>query len=169
MAAGLPRVYGGDEAVTAMLLFSAKAARRAGGGGADLCRLPRRPRAGRRFISTYGVPDTLQGRFEMLALRSLPGAPPADARARRRSGAGAARLGELRRRHGRGFPRDGGRATRRVPKRMKTLYGSFAGRISAYRARAWRGRGARLSRRSRGTSFPTAPAGRARRGAGATI
>ena len=54
-----------------MLLFSRRAARRAGGGGADLCRVPAAARRPALYLA-YGVPDTLQGRFEMVALALFP-------------------------------------------------------------------------------------------------
>ena len=42
-----------------------------------------------------------------------------------------------------------------VPKRMKTLYRSFAGRIDRLSETRWAGAGTRLRRRSREMSFPT--------------
>src|SRR5215207_3507140 len=81
---------------------------------------------------TYGVPDTLQGRFEMVALALFPllnrlmhepGGDP-----------------ELARLVSESFVEDMDAAFREmglsdtaVPKRMKTLYSSFAGRVTAYR------------------------------------
>jgi cytochrome b pre-mRNA-processing protein 3 len=80
----------------------------------------------------YGVPDTLQGRFEMVALALFPvlnrlmhepGDDP-----------------ELARLVSESFVDDMDAAFREmglsdtvVPKRMKTLYSSFAGRVTAYR------------------------------------
>ena len=81
---------------------------------------------------TYGVPDTLQGRFEMVALALFPvlnrlmhepGDDP-----------------ELARLVSESFVddmdatfREMGLSDTAVPKRMKTLYSSFAGRVTAYR------------------------------------
>jgi cytochrome b pre-mRNA-processing protein 3 len=81
---------------------------------------------------TFGVPDTLQGRFEMLSLHLFPllhrlmhdpGDDP-----------------ELARLISEAFVNDMDAAMREmgvgdvtVPKRMKKLYASFAGRISAYK------------------------------------
>jgi cytochrome b pre-mRNA-processing protein 3 len=78
-----------------------------------------------------GVPDTLQGRFEMMALHLFalvhrlmhePGDDP-----------------QLARRVAESFVsdmdaafRDMGVSDTRVPKRMKAMFGSFAGRIAAY-------------------------------------
>lgn len=89
----------------------------------------------------HGVPDTLQGRFEMLALHLFavlhrlmhePGDDP-----------------ELARLVSETFVEDMDDAFREmgvgdlsVPKRMRDLYGSFAGRMTAYRAAVAEGRAA---------------------------
>lgn len=89
----------------------------------------------------YGVPDTLEGRFEMVALALFPvlnrlmhepGDDP-----------------ELARLVSESFVDDMDAAFREmgvsdtsVPKRMKTLYSSFAGRIAAYRQALGEGEGA---------------------------
>lgn len=132
MAGGLPCVYGGDKAVMAMALFSRK--QRGEREAADLiyaaCRAAARRPA---LFLDYGVPDTLQGRFEMLALSLFPvlnrlmhepGDDP-----------------ELARLVSESFVEDMDAVFREmgvsdptVPKRMKTLYASFAGRITAYRS-----------------------------------
>ena len=83
------------------------------------------------FYLKCGVPDTLQGRFEMVALSLFPVLH----RLMRDPGDGP----ELARLVAESFVddmdgalRDVGVSDTRVPKRMKTLYGSFAGRIAAY-------------------------------------
>jgi cytochrome b pre-mRNA-processing protein 3 len=132
MAAGLPRVYGGDKAVTAMVLFSRK--QRGAREAAEAIYAASRDAARRpALFLAYGVPDTLQGRFEMMALclspvlnrlMHEPGDDP-----------------ELARLVSESFVddmdavfREMGVSDPTVPKRMKTLYSSFAGRISAYRS-----------------------------------
>ncbi|MGH6922633.1 MAG: ubiquinol-cytochrome C chaperone family protein [Propylenella sp.] len=79
----------------------------------------------------YGVPDTPQGRFEMLTLHLFPvlhrlmhkpGDDPALAR----------RISESFVRDMDGAFREMGLGDLSVPKRMRTLYGAFAGRIAAY-------------------------------------
>ena len=91
----------------------------------------------------YGLPDTLQGRFESLTLHLFavlhrlmhdPGDDPALARL----------ISESLVTHMDATFREMGVGDTIVPKRMKALYQSFAGRIDAYK-RAWRGgrRGAR--------------------------
>ena len=108
----------------------------------------------------YGVPDTLQGRFEMVALALFPvlnrlmhepGDDP-----------------ELARLVSESFVddmdaafREMGRQRHAVPKRMKTLYSSFAGRIDRLSAGAWRRRAALASAVARNV-FPDEPRGRAR-------
>ncbi len=79
----------------------------------------------------YGVPDTLQGRFEMVALHMFPLLH----RLMRDPGDDP----ELARLVSESFVTDMDAAFREmgvgditVPKRMKTLYASFAGRISSY-------------------------------------
>ena len=83
------------------------------------------------FYLRCGVPDTLQGRFEMVALNLFPvlhrltqdpGDDPELAR----------RVAESLVDDMDGALRDVGVSDTKVPKRMKTLYGSFAGRIAAY-------------------------------------
>jgi len=80
----------------------------------------------------YGVPDTLQGRFESVALHLFPvlhrlmhqpGDDPALARS----------VAESFVAHTDGAFREMGVGDTVVPKRMKGLYGSFAGRIEAYK------------------------------------
>jgi len=131
MAAGLAGVYGIDEAKSKMSLFSSarrrerEAADRIYAACVDAARRP-------GLFMGYGVPDTLQGRFEMLALHLFvvlnrlmhePGDDP--------------RLAQL---ISECFVTDMDSAFREmgvgdvsVPKRMDTVYRSFAGRISAYR------------------------------------
>jgi cytochrome b pre-mRNA-processing protein 3 len=83
------------------------------------------------FFRLFGVPDTVDGRFEMLSLHMFLGL----GRLVDNGGADrdlAQRVMEL-------FVRDMDAALReigvsdlRVPKRMKALYGSFGGRIAGY-------------------------------------
>jgi cytochrome b pre-mRNA-processing protein 3 len=82
---------------------------------------------------SFGVPDTLQGRFEMLALHLFavlhrlmhnPGDDPEFAR----------RLSECFVADMDGAFREMGVSDLAVPKRMTTLYRSFGGRITAYGA-----------------------------------
>ena len=79
----------------------------------------------------YGVPDTLQGRFEMVALHLFavlhrlmhdPGDDPELARLVSESF-----VADMD-----GAFREMGVGDLSVPKRMRALYGSFAGRVSAY-------------------------------------
>jgi cytochrome b pre-mRNA-processing protein 3 len=107
------------------------------------------------FYLDCGVPDTLQGRFEMVALHLFPvlhrlmhepGDDP-----------------ELARLISEHFVNDMDSAFREmgvgdlsVPKRMKTLYGSFAGRISAYGSAVGEGQ-ARLAEAIGRNVFPDAP------------
>ena len=81
---------------------------------------------------SYGVPDTLQGRFEMVALALFPvlnrlmhepGDDPDLARLISESF-----VDDMD-----GAFREMGMSDTAVPKRMKTLYSSFAGRMTAYR------------------------------------
>jgi cytochrome b pre-mRNA-processing protein 3 len=81
---------------------------------------------------SYGVPDTLQGRFEMVAfslfpvlnrLMHEPGDDPELARLVSESF-----VDDMD-----GAFREMGLSDTAVPKRMKTLYSSFAGRMTAYR------------------------------------
>ena len=131
MAGGLARVYGGDKAVSVMVFFSAKrrseheAAERVYAACRDAARRP-------ALFLAYGVPDTFQGRFEMLALALFPvlnrlmhepGDDPALARLVSES-----LVDDMD-----AVFREMGVSDPAVPKRMKTLYSSFAGRIAAYR------------------------------------
>jgi cytochrome b pre-mRNA-processing protein 3 len=131
MAAGLPRVYGGDKAVTAMALFSRRqrdereTAERVYAACRDAARRP-------ALFLSHGVPDTFQGRFEMMALCLFPvlnrlmHEPGDDPElARLVSERFVDDMDAVFRQMGVGDPT--------VPKRMKTLYRSFAGRITAYR------------------------------------
>jgi cytochrome b pre-mRNA-processing protein 3 len=130
MAVGIARVYGGGEAKEPGMLFSRarrnerEAAERVYGAALAAARRP-------HFYLRCGVPDTLQGRFEMVALNLFPvlhrlTLDPGDDP-------------ELARRVAESFVDDMDDALRgvgvsdtRVPKRMKTLYASFAGRVVAY-------------------------------------
>ena len=84
------------------------------------------------FFTDFGVPDTLDGRFEMLSLHMfivLNGlSDGADAEVRL-----AQHVMESFVRDMDASLRDLGVSDLRVPKRMKTLYGSFGGRIAGYR------------------------------------
>ena len=84
------------------------------------------------FFTGFAVPDTLDGRFEMLSLHMFIAL-------NRLVGDGEAESA-LARTVMESFVRDMDSALRelgvsdiRVPKRMKTLYGSFGGRIAGYR------------------------------------
>lgn len=131
MACGLHAVYGEVETAT-MILFSPRrrVERQAAERLYQACvGAARRP----ALYLAYGVPDTLQGRFEMMALHLFPvlhrlmhdpGDDP-----------------ELARLVSESFVADMDSAFREmgvgdvtVPKRMTTLYRSFGGRISAYKA-----------------------------------
>jgi len=83
------------------------------------------------FFTGYGIPDTLDGRFEMLSLHMFLGL--------RRFVAGSEADKALAQSVMELFVRDMDAALRelgvsdiKVPKRMKTLYGSFGGRIAGY-------------------------------------
>lgn len=123
-------MYGRDETETEMMLFSPR-------------RRARREAAGRLYAAAVkaarheafyigcGVPDTLQGRFEMLTLSIFPllhrlmhdpGDDPELARL-----VSEALVADM----DAAF-REMGVGDLTVPKRMKTLYRSFAGRIAAY-------------------------------------
>lgn len=87
------------------------------------------------FFARLGVPDTLDGRFEMLSLHMFIALD-------RLVESGASETA-LARTVMESFVRDMDAALRdmgvsdiRVPKRMKTLYGSFGGRIAGYRLAA---------------------------------
>lgn len=130
MGAGVRCAYGRDETVDKMILFSAR--RRADRKAAErlyaaCVGAARRP----ALYLALGVADTLQGRFEMLSLHLFallhrlmhdPGDDP-----------------ELAQLVSESFVADMDAAFREmgvgdvtVPRRMKTLYRSFAGRIGAY-------------------------------------
>lgn len=155
MAVGLARVYGGDKAVTATVLFSAR--RRSEREAAEkiyaACRdAARRP----ALYLDGGVPDTLQGRFEMLALALFPvlnrlmhepGDDPKLARLVSES-----LVDDMD-----AVFREMGVSDPAVPKRMKTLYRSFAGRITAYRNALGKTRAALVEAIARNV-FPDAPA-----------
>jgi cytochrome b pre-mRNA-processing protein 3 len=147
-------VYGREKAEVAMLMLSAR--RRSDRDAAEriyeTCRLAARRPA---LYLDCGVPDTLQGRFEMLALALFPvvnrlmhepGDDPNLARlvAERMVDDMDAVFREL------------GVSDPAVPKRMKTLYRSFAGRITAYR-NALREPGSALAEAVARNVFPDAP------------
>lgn len=130
MAVGIARVYGGGEARETEMIFSRmrrgerEAAERVYCAALAAARQP-------YFYLRCGVPDTLQGRFEMAALNLFPvlhrlmrdpGDDPELARL----------VAESFVDHMDDTLREVGVSDTRVPKRMKTLYESFAGRISAY-------------------------------------
>lgn len=130
-AAGLPPVYGEDKAKRRMILFSGK--RRNEREAAELiyeaCRVAARRPA---LYAEGGVPNTLQGRFEMLALMLFPvlnrlmhdpGDDPDLARL----------VSEVFVEDMDATFREMGVSDPTVPKRMQTLYRSFGGRITAYR------------------------------------
>lgn len=132
MAAGVPCVYGRGETDDRIMLFSARkradreAAERLYAAAVTAARQP-------ALYLAFGVPDTLQGRFEMMALHLFavlhrlmhdPGDDPA--LARHVSESFVADMDDAFRGMGVGDVK--------VPKRMQTLYGSFAGRIGAYKA-----------------------------------
>jgi cytochrome b pre-mRNA-processing protein 3 len=130
MAGGGASVYCGR--LTAMILFSS---RRRGERDAAESVYAAAVAASRRpeMFLTYGVEDTLQGRFEMLSLHLFPlvhrlMVDPGD-------DAGMARLvSEVLVTDMDGAFREMGVGDLTVPKRMKTLYRSFAGRMAAYSA-----------------------------------
>jgi cytochrome b pre-mRNA-processing protein 3 len=154
MAVGLAGVYGGDKAVTAMVFFSAR--RRSEREAAEriyaACReAARRP----ALYLELGVPDTLDGRFEMMAfalfpvldrLMHAPGEEPELARLVSES-----LVDDMD-----AVFREMGMADTAVPKRMKTLYRSFAGRMSAYR-QGMEGGEAALAEAVARNVFPDAP------------
>jgi len=155
MAVGLARVYGGDKAVTTMVFFSAtrrsewEAAERIYAACRDAARRP-------EFYLDCGVPDTLQGRFEMVALALFPvlnrlmhdpGDDPKLARL----------VSESLVEDMDAVFREMGVSDPAVPKRMKALYSSFAGRITAYRNALGKTDGALAEAVARNV-FPDAPA-----------
>jgi len=104
------------------------------------------------LFSDYGVPDTLQGRFESLTLHLFavlhrlmhdPGDDPALARL----------VSESLVAHMDATFREMGVGDTIVPKRMTTLYQSFAGRIDAYK-RAWEESGEALAEAIGRNVFP---------------
>lgn len=147
-------VYGRDETERKMMLFSSQkrrgreAAARLYAACVEASRAP-------ALYRDYGVPDTLQGRFEMVALHLFPllhrlmhepGDDP-----------------ELARLVSESFVTDMDAAFREmgvgdvtVPKRMKTLYASFAGRISGYTKALGEGDGALAGAIARNV-FPDEP------------
>lgn len=150
----MARVYGRGEATGKMILFSSQ--RRRGRETAE--RLYAASMTAARepaLYRDYGVPDTLQGRFEMIALHLFallhrlmhqPGDDPDLARL----------VSEC-------FVSDMDAAFREmgvgdvsVPKRMKKLYASFAGRISAY-GQALQGGDAALAAAVSRNVFPDGP------------
>ena len=113
--------------------------------------------AARRPIlyTAYGVPDTLQGRFEMIALHLFalihrlmhePGDDPELARLVSESFVGDMDAAF----------REMGVSDLAVPKRMKVLYGSFAGRFGAYRTALAEGETALAAALARNV-FPDGP------------
>jgi len=132
MAGKKPPIYGIAETANAMILLSSR--RRAGRQAAQLIydaamAAARRP----ALYLDHGVPDTLQGRFEMLALHlfpvlyrlmHMPGDDPdlAQLISERLVSETDAAFREM------------GVGDVTVPKRMKAFYRSFAGRIGAYKS-----------------------------------
>jgi len=132
MAGRKPPIYGIAGTAGAMIRVSSR--RRAGRQAAQLIydaamAAARRP----ALYLDHGVPDTLQGRFEMLALHlfpvlyrlmHMPGDDPdlAQLISERLVSETDATFREM------------GVGDVTVPKRMKTFYRSFAGRIGAYKA-----------------------------------
>ena len=114
------------------MLFSARRRREREAAGrlyAAAVEAARRP----ALYTDYGVPDTLQGRFEMIALHLFalthrlmhePGDDPELARLVSESF-----VADMD-----GAFREMGVSDLAVPRRMKVLYRSFAGRVTAYRA-----------------------------------
>lgn len=103
-----------------------------------------------------GVPDTLQGRFEMVALHLFPvlhrlmhepGDDPQLARL----------ISERFVDDMDGAFREMGVGDLSVPKRMKTLYGSFAGRLSAYGRAVGDAEGSSLAEAIARNVFPDTP------------
>jgi cytochrome b pre-mRNA-processing protein 3 len=103
----------------------------------------------------YGVPDSLEGRFEMVALHLFalihrlmhdPGDDPALARL----------IAETFVNDMDGSLREMGVGDMTVPRRMKALYGSFAGRLAAYEAALKHGEAAVTAAIARNV-FPDSP------------
>lgn len=93
------------------------------------------------FFTDFGVPDTMDGRFEMLSLHmflALDGLIEGDDEAVKL----ARTVMESFVRDMDATLRDLGVSDLRVPKRMKTLYGSFGGRMAGYRLACADGRDA---------------------------
>jgi cytochrome b pre-mRNA-processing protein 3 len=110
------------------------------------------------LYTELGVPDTLQGRFEMVALHLFalinrlmhePGDDPELARL-----VSEAFVADMD-----GAFREMGVSDIAVPKRMKVLYRSFAGRVGAYRAGLAQGEAALQAALARNV-FPDGPNGR---------
>ena len=150
----MARVYGADETDREMMLFSSQRRREREAAGrlyAACVEAARDP----ALYRDYGVPDTFQGRFEMVTLHLFPllhrlmhqpGDDPALARLVSES-----------------FVTDMDATFREmgvgditVPKRMKTLYASFAGRISGYTKALGEGEGALAAAIGRNV-FPDSP------------
>lgn len=125
-------MYGEDEARSVMRLFAGRqrgereAAERLYAAAVTAARQP-------ALYVDYGVPDSLEGRFEMVALHLFalihrlmhdPGDDPALARL----------IAETFVNDMDGSLREMGVGDMTVPRRMKSLYGSFAGRLAAYQA-----------------------------------
>src|SRR4051794_26057140 len=152
MAGGGVSVYCGP--LTAMILFSS---RRRDQRDAAECLYAAAVAASRRpaMFLTYGVEDTLQGRFEMLTLHLFPLIhrlmvdPGDDAEMARL--VSAAMVTDMD-----GAFREMGVGDLTVPKRMKTLYRSFAGRMAAYSA-AVAGGDDELSRAIARNVYPDTP------------
>ena len=107
------------------------------------------------LYTEFGVPDTLQGRFEMVALHLFaltnrlmhePGDDPELARL-----VSEAFVADMD-----GAFREMGVSDIAVPKRMKVLYRSFAGRVGAYRAGLAQGEAALQAALARNV-FPDGP------------
>jgi cytochrome b pre-mRNA-processing protein 3 len=128
----VPRLYGKDETDGTMMLFSRRSRRERQAAERLYNEVVAAARA-RALYRDLGVPDTLQGRFEMMALHLFalvhrlmhePGDDPELAR----------RLSETFVTDMDAAFRDMGVSDTRVPKRMQAMFGSFAGRIAAYEA-----------------------------------
>ncbi|HMB47133.1 MAG TPA: ubiquinol-cytochrome C chaperone family protein, partial [Afifellaceae bacterium] len=85
------------------------------------------------FFLKYGIADTLDGRFEMLSLHMFLGLNRL-VEGSAEDKALAQRVMELFVRDMDAALRDIGVSDVKVPRRMKTLYGSFGGRIASYTA-----------------------------------
>lgn len=158
MAAGAPARDG--EGLFATMIFSS-ARRRSESAAADAIyaaavAASRRP----QLYTCLGVPDTLDGRFEMLVLALFPplgrllhdpGDDPALAR----------RVAETFVADMDAAYRELGISDTRVPKKMKLLYRAFAGRFSAYRSASAEGEAALVAAIARNVFPDGAPDGAA--------